>query len=233
MKSVLLTRSAEDNAVWASQLRAHGIHPIECACLEIVTLQGGSQLASLLRDSDWLACTSRRAVDALYDEVPVLPSGLRLAAVGPATAERLRECFGRCDLESSKGTGADLGRALAKDGAATPIVITAQGGRADVEHELAAANVQTLRLELYTTRSITGPISPEVQSADAAFFASPSAVYAFVERGQLNAGCALISIGPTTSSALRAAGLPVHAESRTRDLDGMLTALATLAPSQR
>jgi len=233
MKSVLLTRSIEDNALWANELRARGFVPIECACIETTALEGGSQLASALQSSDWLAFTSRRAVDALHNEVQSLPSALRLAAVGPATAERLRERFGRCDLESREGTGAGLGKALVEAGATTPIVITAEGGRTDVEGELAAASIQTSRLEMYTTSKVSGLIAPEARSVDAAFFASPSAVHAFMERGQLDAGCTLISIGPTTSAALLAAGLPVHAESHTRDLDGMLTALATLSQSQR
>jgi len=228
-KSVLLTRSADDNATWAEELRARGFQPIECACLELVRLPGGPDLEQSILNSDWLAFTSRRAVEVLHDELPELSGKARLAAVGPATAERLRAHYGRCDIESAEGTGADLGVALAREGATAPIVFAAHGGRTDVEDELAASGVRALRVELYTMRYIRGPLPTSASGASAAFFASPSAVHAFVHRGPLPVDCLHISIGPTTSAALRDHNLPVHAESHTRDLDGMLQALAQLS----
>jgi uroporphyrinogen-III synthase len=158
---------------------------------------------------------------------------VRIAAVGPATEERTRERYGRCDAISRTGNAADLGTELVRLGAKQTLVIAARGGLDDIERTLHAAGRSAKRVELYETLPVDGPLPVAAREADAAFFTSPTAVRALAARGTLPASCALISLGPTTSDALRALGLSVHAESLTRDLDGMLTALATLSTTGR
>lgn len=231
--TILLTRSIEDNAEWAAELRTLGFKPIELECIETVLLASGPELCDSLQHADWLACTSRRAVDALHHQQPNLPSALRLAAVGPGTAQRMRSLFGRCDLISAEGTGTDLGRALVDVKACTPIIITARDGRTDIEHALVAGGLSASRFELYAVRPIRAPLRAKTSLASVAFFASPSAVRAFAARCELASGCIAISLGPSTSSAMHEAAIPVHGEARTRDLAGMLEALATTSLSQR
>lgn len=230
---VLLTRSADDNADWARQLRARGFEPVECDSLVESRLDVRAALSRELERSDWIAFTSRRSIDALHDLAPRLPARVRLAAVGPATEERLRDRFERCDCVSRAGSAADLGTELVRLGAKYVVVAAARGGLLDVERALTAAGRAAVRIELYEMLPNAAPLEPAVQDVEAAFFASPSAVQAFTARGSLPANCIAISIGPTTSAALRAAGLTVHAESRTRDLDGMITALTSPTTSER
>ncbi|MCA8979170.1 MAG: uroporphyrinogen-III synthase [Planctomycetes bacterium] len=230
---VLLTRSAEDNADWARELRARGYEAVECASLVEQRLDTGPALARELEHADWIAFTSRRAVDASHDLAPRLPDRVRVAAVGPATEERVRERFGRCDSVSRAGNAADLGTELVRLGARHVVVAAARGGLFDVERALTAAGRTAARVELYEMTPTAEPLPPAALDVDAAFFASPSAVQALSSRGTLPATCVVVSIGPTTSAALRAAGLSVHAESRTRDLDGMITALSSLTTSER
>ena len=61
---------------------------------------------------------------------------------------------------------------------------------------------------------------------DAIFFASPSAVHGFLSGWHPNSETLVISIGPSTSEALVSAGLRADGEAATRDISGMLDALA-------
>jgi len=232
-RRVLLTRSADDNAEWARELQLRGFIPIECACLEEVRLDDDIDLAGEFERADWITCSSRRAVDALHATARLVPARIRLAAIGPATEERMRELFGRCDCVSSNGSAADLGAELVRLGARHVMVTAARGGLFDIERTLMEAGRTATRIELYEIQPIGGELPIEALDADIAFFASPSAVRAFAARGSLPSGCTVISIGPTTTAALRAAGLPVHVESQTRDLHGMISALATQSTNER
>lgn len=238
--TVLLTRSAEDNAEWADPLSARGFVALDVACIETVAIPAPADLARRVAAADWIAIASRRGADRLALECPDIDAATRLAAVGPATAERVRAHHGRCELVSEGGSGADLARALAAEAPRACLVVAARGGLADIERGLGRAGVATDRVELYETRPLTGTLPASVTDAAAAFFASPSAARAFAARADdsarafaarandaaraLSPACVVVSIGPTTTAALRDVGLPVHAESRTRDLDGMITA---------
>ncbi len=232
-RKVLLTRSADDNAEWARELAARGFAPIECACLVEKRLEGEVDVARELEHADWVTCSSRRAVEALNDSIRSMPARIRLAAIGPATQERMIQLFGRCDCTSQGGSAADLGAELVRLGAQHVVVTAARGGLFDIERVLMESGRRATRVELYEIQPLEGELPVDVIHADTAFFASPSAVRAFSARGELPAGCMVISIGPTTTAALRAAGLPVHVESQTRDLHGMISALATLSTSER
>ena len=72
----------------------------------------------------------------------------------------------------------------------------------------------------------TVPLSPEPPDGDVVVLASASAARAF---GSLGAPIPVVSIGPQTSAAARAAGLDVIAEAASHDLDGLVAAVATLA----
>lgn len=169
---VLLTRSAEDNADWARELRARGYEAVECASLVEQRLDTGPALARELEHADWIAFTSRRAVDASHDLAPRLPDRVRVAAVGPATEERVRERFGRCDSVSRAGNAADLGTELVRLGARHVVVAAARGGLFDVERALTAAGRTAARVELYEMTPTAEPLPPAALDVDAAFFAS-------------------------------------------------------------
>jgi uroporphyrinogen-III synthase len=60
---------------------------------------------------------------------------------------------------------------------------------------------------------------------DLILLASPSAVEGLLNQVRVEADTRLLSIGPTTSTAIRAAGLEVFAEAEERSLAGMLASL--------
>jgi len=227
-KRVLLTRAAEDNAAWARGLAAAGAHPLDFPCLLFeVDRDSAEPLARALAGADWVALTSRRAVRALAELAPPpWPADPRLACVGTLTGAAAEELLGPVELVAPGGTARSLAETLIERSRPGESIVlpTAVEARPDLEELLNAAQRRIDRVAIYSTRAVDpSPRVPPPQ-ADLVFFASPSAVAAYAARADLPAGALTISLGPTTSEALRAAGWRVAAEASTRDLEGMIRA---------
>jgi len=231
-RRVLLTRSHEDNQRWAEALSARGILPVVLTCLATEPRpEAAEELARELALCDWLALASRRAAQAAALLLPGgLPKRLRVACVGTATAAEARAVFGRADLVAALGTGAALGAELAaaRPRPARVLVAAALEGRRDVEDALEAAGIEARRVAVYRTQP-TEPAEERLElgalALDAIFLASPSAVRGLLNQALPPAGVPIVTLGPSTSEAARAAGLSVRAEARTRGLEGLLAAL--------
>lgn len=196
----------------------------------------------------WLILTSANAVDALFDRVRACGldaralAPVRVCAVGPATRARL-EAFGIVpDLEPEEATGegvlAALTGALGAAGVAEArfLMPRAAEGREVIPDGIVAAGGAIDVVTAYRTicPDDTDP-APVVQSLqDGALHAvtltSPSAVRNLVGRlGEggraLLARTALVTIGPTTSTAVRSLGLPVAAEASPHTAEGLVDAV--------
>ena len=142
-----------------------------------------------------------------------------MAAVGPGTAETLRELGVEPDLvpdvSSQDGLLAEFphreGRLL---------FAAAEGARRGPIDQLGADFVA-----LYTTRLVRPARPPE---GDLVVLASGSAARSFAALG---VDLPAVTIGPQTTRAARAAGLRVLAEAETHDLDGLIGAVDRLASS--
>lgn len=100
MKRVLVTRPAEQASALTRRLAEHDVATTVVPTVAIVPSDTGDELAGALRrhlgaGTDWLVLTSangaRALAGCLRQHDLTLPAGLRVAAVGPATAEVLRE----------------------------------------------------------------------------------------------------------------------------------------------
>jgi uroporphyrinogen III methyltransferase/synthase len=161
-------------------------------------------------------------------------AGVKLAAVGRATAARLAERSIAADFVGDGG-GADLAAALLAGGAEGPaLVLGAHGGRPDLADALAGAG--------WTVEAVAAYDSvPDDQALAAAWkahrarpfsavaFTSPRGARAFLDLaggdGAL-AGVRIGAIGETTRDALVAAGLVVDAVAATPDVAALITSLA-------
>lgn len=237
-RTVLVTRAAEDAGPWAQRLAALGARPVVFPCLVCETLDDAATragLAAALEGAAWLALTSRRGAEAVAALAPGgPPASVAIAAVGPATAAAARALFGRCDLVGPEGTGSSLAEALRAelaaraDDASRPVkVAIAAADRAEphLERVLVPAGVQVARVDVY--RTIPAPpetprVALDALGVDTILLASPSAVAGLVHRAVVPGGAAIVTIGPTTSEAARAHGLPVRAEARRPGLEGIL-----------
>src|SRR5687767_4502814 len=88
--TVVLTREAGDNAALAARMRRWSADVIELPCVRVDPVADTRPLRDALtslRTEDWLVVTSRHGADAV---ACCGPTRAAVAAIGDATAERLR-----------------------------------------------------------------------------------------------------------------------------------------------
>jgi len=162
---------------------------------------------------DWVVVTSvNGALELLRRARGEMP---RLAAIGPATAEAL----GGADLVASVSTQEGLLAKLPRP-AGRVLFAAAEGARTLLPEALDADVVVLYRTVERRPR--------ELPAADLYVLASGSAARALATLG---AALPVVSIGPETSRAARAAGLDVVAEAAEHSLDGIVAAVAALQPA--
>ena len=232
---MLLTRAPEDAAPWADALEARGATALTLPCItsEPITDAGTTgRLRAAVAAADWLALQSQRGVTAVHAMLSHgLPAGLRVAAVGPGTAHAAARWLGRLDLIAMPATSDGLARTLAAKAGADArrvVLAMAEGGRTDAERVLTAAGFRVELIPVY--RTIPAPpaprkFDPSAAGVDVIVLASPSAVTGLLNQA-LPSPARIVTIGPATSDAARAAGLAVAAEARQPDLEGILEAIA-------
>jgi uroporphyrinogen III methyltransferase/synthase len=209
---VIVTRPRAQAQPLVSRLERLGCVVVVCPLIEIERTSDEPIDPSAY---DWLIVTSPNGADELARRlVGALP---RVAAVGPGTAERLREhgidpAF-TARVSTQEGLVDELPRPHGR-----VLVAAAEGARRHAIDALAADF-----LPLYRTRLLRPEHPPE---GDLVVLASGSAARAFAALGAV---LPAVSIGPQTSEAARAAGLEVVAEAETHDLDGLFAAVARVA----
>jgi hydroxymethylbilane synthase len=189
---------------------------------------------ALAAGCNWLVVTSAGTVAVLhqqgFDLAAHLPTGTRVAAVGPATAAALRATGIAVERVADPGGGAALVAAFP----AGPGLVLIPG--AEQSSEEPAAGLQALgwtvrRVPVY--RTVVAPQPPEVvrewPSFDAFVVTAGSVARAAVEAGGLP-GPRVVAIGEAAARASRAAGLDVVAVADRPDAGGIAgAALEALA----
>lgn len=163
----------------------------------------------LLAELPWLLFSSRSAVEAWQAlELPL--DGPRLGAVGPVTAAALERAGARVELlgepASTEGL-ADRFIAHISGPSAGPVGLPQGSLSSLLLSRLQAAGLRALPLVVYETIPLAWSVDTDV---DAVVLASPSAARALP--GRVAYRSTLITIGPSTSRAVRARGLvPIEA----------------------
>jgi uroporphyrinogen-III synthase len=208
---VVVTRPRAQAGPLVSRLEALGHEVVECPLIEIEPLPGKVEVEGY----DWVIVTSPNGARELVARASgALP---KVAAVGPGTAETLRELGIEPafvpQVASQDGLLAEFPRPAGR-----VLFAAAEGARRDPVDELGADFVA-----LYTTRLVRPTTRPE---GDVVVLASGSAARSFAALGvELPA----VTIGPQTTEAARKAGLRVVAEAETHDLEGLIAAVDRLA----
>lgn len=193
-----------------------------------------------------IAFASTHAVDAVVGALMALGhdvralAGVKLAAVGEATARRLSDMHLSADLVASAG-GEALAAEIVAGGLSGPVLLPrAAGGREDLNDRLRAAGLETVAVDAYDTipddAALAGAArAHRARPFDAVAFTSPKGVQAFLEvlgRPSLLEGARLGAIGETTAAALRAAGLSPDVVPERPDAAALLAGLLA-APGTR
>ena len=248
---VLVTRAAEDCAAWASRLADAGAIPLMLPCIECHPVREPNvkaRLAEALPKTDWLVLTSRRGAEAIRQMIDAIDwsppdkeamAAIRMAVVGPATAVAAASLPGQVELVAPSGTARSLAEALAArlraHTAGGPphiksrcLIAVAENAGNVLKETLEQAGGDCLRLNVYRTQPAKPTTRKQALSelgADKILLASPSAVTGLVNRLELDVAAEILSIGPSTSRAARAAGLTVTAEAARPSLEGLMEAM--------
>jgi uroporphyrinogen III methyltransferase/synthase len=158
-------------------------------------------------------------------------TGATVAAIGPGTGRALAEYGVKADVVPERFVAEALVEALAPVEVEGRRVLVARAAEArDVLPDaLRERGAEVDVVALYeTVREDPAPEAVEAaQGADYVTFTSSSTVRNLTEAlgDRFPSGARIVSIGPITSEAARAAGLEVHVEAKRHDVDGLVEAL--------
>jgi uroporphyrinogen III methyltransferase/synthase len=238
-----VTRSEDQADELCSLLEAEGAVPVRCATIRVAPPACYDALDSALSQLDaygWLVLTSPNGVRSVFGRLERLGvqvsalEGVRVAAVGPATAAALAAH----GVRPAFVPGEARSRALAES--LSPVVgerillaraDIADPAAADILRHRGARHVDDVAA--YTTVS-TAPSAEALQElkrgVDGITFTSPSTVRGLTLVGpgwpELVAKTTVATVGPVTTAAARTAGLDVHAEAAEPTMGGLVAALA-------
>jgi uroporphyrinogen III methyltransferase/synthase len=220
-------RASREAEATARVLRERGAEPIIAPTIEIGPPDDPTPARHVVRELEayaWLVFASRAGVDAFFKNLR--DSGgdvrsmahLKIAAVGPKTAERLEHFGVRADLISGRYTSEDAAAELLNHTQPDDRVLlyVAQEGRDILRSVLAEQGRLPNAVAAYKTRSIADPdFASKVARADVLTFTSGSTVRGYVSL--LGARAAkeaarervVACIGPITAEEARDAGLRV------------------------
>lgn len=247
---ILITRTRQQASELRRRLAALGADVLEAPTLELVepdeaVWQRVDEAIAGIQSYAWLILTSVNGVEALASRLFKLGkdaralAGVRIAAVGDATAEALVEHLRiRADLIPTRFVAESLAAELiAKHDVSGKrvLLLRADIARPELPKRLAAAGADVTELTVYQTRR---PASlPEnvllalrEKQVDWITFTSASTARNLVEllgadRGLIQ-GIKLASIGPVTSQAMRESGLVPMIEASESNVQGLVQALS-------
>lgn len=243
-RTLLVTRPRHQAPELHELLQQRGMATIGVPTVEIdrATMAAGlDRMLDRLEGVDWLVLTSANGADALADRLRAggrsLPPTLRVAAVGPATADALRAVGIRVDhvpaayltVAIAEGLGDLRGRhvVLARADAATP----------DLRDALRARGAAVEEVVAY--RTVEGPsgsrdLLPVALRGhlDGLTFTSSSTVRGLLRLASADEGTRVrampaFCIGPVTAETAQAAGFAVAAVATEHTAAGLADAVAT------
>jgi len=247
-RRVVVTRRSEQAGSFAQRLTELGADVLEVPTIKITRPKETDAIVDALlglNAYDWLVFTSVNGVTAFFDiffrrfqDMRDI-GGVRIAAVGPATAAKLRELHLQVDLTPDEFTGKKIAAAFAKFQSIENLkmcLLRAEVANPDLPKALEELGAIVDDIAIYKTVAETedpaGAGAAMLESgADWITFTSGSTVEHFHARFDLPKllkkfpQMKLASIGPETSKAIRALGLEPALEAKAHTTEGLLAAL--------
>jgi uroporphyrinogen III methyltransferase/synthase len=237
-RRIVVTRARDQASSLVARLRELGAEPVEVPAIEVHdAADGGAALteaASRVRSYDWVVLTSANGATRLLGELRDARElgGVRVAAIGPGTADALRAGNVVADLIPERFVAEGL---LEVFPAPPPT-----GGRVLLARAEVARDVlpDGLRAAGWTVdvvgayRTLAAELTPaQLESATAAdmvTFTSSSTVDRFVGAVGVDRVPPLVaSIGPVTSATARDHGLVVDIEATEHTVPGLVAAIVS------
>ena len=248
-RRIVVTRTREQAGQLSHQLAELGADVLEIPTIKILPTERKTDLADALLELnayDWLVFTSPNGVtmffDAFFKAFEDLRDvgGVRIAAVGPATAAKLKELHLKVDLMPEEYISAKIAGAFAKFESIENLrmlLLRAEVASPELPEALTALGAIVDDVACYRTVPETEDVNGAVgrlqeEGADWITFTSSSTVENFHARFDLPGllkkfpKTRLASIGPETSKALAVLGLKPDAEAKPHNIEGLVKVLA-------
>lgn len=247
-KRIVVTRAAHQAETFCDLLRERGAEPLLYPCIAIEPPEDFQPLDRALREAaagqyDWLVLTSANTALVLSERLGEtgltlkdIP-GLRVATIGPATAEEAQKLLGlRVDVLPDEYIAEALVEAIRPEAGARILLPRAEVARPNLIKRLSAAGAQVKVVVAYQTIIGQGGIDlPALLMdgrIDAVTLTSSSTARNFVVRlvqdgGRLAGlqGVCIACIGPITADTARKVGLTVGVVAEDYTLGGLIEAL--------
>ncbi len=253
---VVVTRTREQAGQLSRQLQERGAEVLEIPTVKLEPPTRREDLVDALLELnayDWLVFTSPNGVAKFFEyffkqfhDMRDL-GGARIAAVGPATANKLKELHLQVDLIPEEALAANIAESFAAYESIENLricLLRAEVANRELPAALEALGAIVDDIPCYKTVAETednsGAAAKLLESgADWVTFTSASTVEHFYARFDLPALLArfpqiqLASIGPETSKALAALGLKPAVEAKLHTIDGLVEALLAARKAKR
>src|SRR5436309_5414144 len=242
-KRIVVTRTRKQAGALTDQLRALGADVFELPTIRIEPPSNLREFAELVQDAhvyDWIGFTSPNGVDAffeiffkLYDDAREIGPA-KIAAIGPATAQRVRDFHLHVDLQPKEFVAEAVVKEFEKQGGVENLrilIARAEKARDLLPKKLSGMGAIVDEAFAYRTvpetRDATGARRRfSAEGADLITFTSSSTVENFLDlKLPWPAGMKVASIGPITSATARERGLSVDVEAKQHDIAGLVEAI--------
>ena len=242
-KRIVVTRTRKQASSLSDRLRALGGDVIEIPTIRIEPPSDLRSFAQLVQDAhayDWIVFTSPNGVSAffemffkLYDDTRDI-GGVRIAAIGPATAQRVREFHLKVDLQPEEFVAEKVVEEFRKQGDIENLrilIARAEEARDLLPKELGAMGAIVDVAFAYRTVAETNDRTDArarlaAEGADMITFTSSSTVENFLALAlPWPRDMKVASIGPITSKTAREHGLEVATEAAQHDIPGLVEAI--------
>jgi uroporphyrinogen III methyltransferase/synthase len=239
-RRVVVTRARAQASGLAATLRGLGAEVVELPAIRIEPRTGSEEVrraAAEIGAYSLICLTSPNGVRLLFEALAAAGldaralGGVTVAAIGPGTARALAELGIAADIVPERFVAEALVEALEGVEVAGRRVLVARAAEARdlLPEALRERGAEVDVVALYeTVRETPAPEAVEAaQGADYVTFTSSSTVRNLTEAlgDRFPGNARVVSIGPITSEAARAAGLEVAVEAERHDVDGLVAAL--------
>jgi len=245
---LVVTRRPEQAGSFAARLAELGAEVMEVPTIKIEPTTRREELVEMLLEInsyDWLVFTSVNGVTSFFElffkrfhDMRDI-GGARIAAVGPATAAKLKELHLQVDLQPEEFTGRKVAEAFAKYETIENLkmcLLRAEAANKDLPLGLQEMGAIVDDIAVYRTvpelEDRTGVSARLAESgADWITFTSSSTVEHFHARFDLPAllkkfpGLKTASIGPETTKTIQTLGLQPTLEAKIHTTDGLIASI--------
>lgn len=242
-KRIVVTRTRQQAGALSAKLRTLGADVYELPTIRIEPPTDEREFTTSVvhaHQYDWLVFTSPNGVSAFFDKFFELRKDARelgnpkIAAIGPATASKVREYRFDVDLQPKEFVAEAVVAAFEEQGSIenlTILIARAEKARDVLPDALTKLGAIVDVVPVYRTVPETDDVSGGIarfkaEGADLITFTSSSTAENFHALGlPWPEGMKTASIGPITSNTMRELGMAVNIEAKDYDIPGLVAAI--------